>query len=209
MNHEKLIACVIDCCKKSVSRDFNLKSAGSHNNKFIYVIQGTSDAINRFDYPQESVKVLNWFDTFWLYIEFQFVLTNKKVGRTNNTEITTHISLSVFQEQDNEKYQLFRAEWDDYKDENQQHAQPHWHITSNQAIENAFEKYTDTFEKQEFIDLLQSEKQKVFDVKKIHFAMNGDWQNHNNHINKIDNEIQVANWLQGVLAHIRTELQYK
>jgi hypothetical protein len=206
MNHEILIARIIDCCKKSVSRDFNLKPADTYNNKLIYVIQGTSDAINRFDYPQESVKVLNWFDNFWLYIEFQFVFINKKVGRTNNTEMTTHISLSVFQDTDNEKYQLFRAEWDNYNDENQQHAQPHWHITSSQAIENSFVKYTDTFEKQEFIDLLQSEKQKIFPVKKIHFAMNGDWQNNNNHIHRIENEQQVANWLQGVLAHIRTEL---
>lgn len=207
MNPEKLIGCVIDCCKKSVSKDFNLKLANTRNNRQVYTIDGQAEAINRFDYPQESVKVLDWFDKFWLYIKFQFVFTNKKVGRKNNTEVTTHISLSVFQEQDGEKNQLFRAEWDDYNDETQQHAQPHWHITSSQAIENSFVKYTDTFEKQEFIELLQSEKQKVFDVKKIHFAMNGDWQNNNNHINKIENEQQVVNWLQGMLAHLRTELK--
>jgi hypothetical protein len=206
MNHEKLIACVIDCCKKSVSNSFYLRLTNDHNNQLVYTIDGTSDAINRFDYPQESVKVLHWFDKFWLYINFKFVLVDKKTGKKNNREMTTHISLSVFQEQDNEKNQLFRAEWEDYSDENQQHAQPHWHITSSQAIENSFVKYTDTFEKQEFIELLQSEKQKVFDVKKIHFAMNGDWQNNNDHINKIENEQQVVNWLQGVLCHIRTEL---
>lgn len=61
------------------------------------------------------------------------------------------------------------------------HAQPHWHITSSQAIERTFLQYSDTFEKRDFIDLLDSERQKIFDVKRIHFAMNGDWQNERMH----------------------------
>jgi hypothetical protein len=36
--------------------------------------------------------------------------------------------------------------------------------------------------------------------------MNGNWQAGTNHIHQINDEQQIANWLQGLLAHIRTEL---
>ncbi|MDR1115164.1 MAG: hypothetical protein LBL33_03260 [Tannerella sp.] len=208
MNPEKLIGCLIECGKKSVSKDFNLKSIERKNNELIYTINGTSSAVNRFDIPQESVKVLKWFDVFWLFLKIKFITEKREIKGKIVTNKIIRISLSVFQGQDdeNEKFQLFRAEWDDNNNPDEKHAQPHWHITSSQAIENSFYKYSDTFEQQEFIDLLESEKQKVFDVKKIHFAMNGQWQNGNNHIHKIENEQQIVNWLQGMLFHIRTEL---
>jgi hypothetical protein len=104
---------------------------------------------------------------------------------------------------------LFRAEWDDYNNPNEQHAQPHWHITSNQAMENTFLRYADSFDKQDFLQLLETEKQSVFDVKTIHFAMNGDWYNKETHIHRLEDEQQIATWLQGLLAHLRTELEPK
>jgi len=138
-------------------------------------------------------------------VNFGYIL---KLNLKKRLKTITKISLSVFQgeDNDNEKYQLFRAEWDDYNDTNASHAQPHWHITSSQAIENSINKYTETFEQQDFINLLESEKQKVFNVTKIHFAMNGDWDKESIHIHKIENEQQVVNWVQGMLHHIRTEL---
>jgi hypothetical protein len=205
MKPEKLIEDVNKNCKISIHKSFHL----ARNNAYHYTIEGTSFAINKFEMSPESVKVLKWFDDFWLFLEIKFFIENKKVKQKITPQTNTFISLSVFQGQDtdNEKYQLFRAEWDDYNNPGEKHAQPHWHITSNQSIENTFEKYADAFDKQDFLQLLETEKQKVFDVKKIHFAMNGNWQAGTNHIHQINDEQQIVNWLQGLLAHIRTELE--
>jgi hypothetical protein len=204
MKPEKLIDDINRNCKISIDKAFHL----ARNNAFRYAIEGTSFAVNRFERPPESVKVLKWFNDFWLFLEIKFFMENKEVKRKIAPQTNTLISLSVFQGQDadNEKYQLFRAEWDDYNNLDEKHAQPHWHITSNQAIENTFDKYADAFDKQDFLQLLETEKQKVVDVKKIHFAMNGNWQAGTNHIHQINDEQQIVNWLQGLLAHIRTEL---
>ena len=198
MNLTELINCINKDCKKSIHPAFNL-SVYNKNYKFTHFrIDGTSDAVNR----DEEVKVLNWFDNFWLFIEISFRKTSK-----NDTEIS--ISLSVFQGDDssNKKHQLFRAEWDDYNNPVEKHAQPHWHITSSQAIENSFREYAEFFDKPEILEELEKEKQKVLDVKRIHFAMNGDWQKSKKYIHKMEDEQQVVKWLQGMLSYLRTELE--
>ncbi|MDR2652442.1 MAG: hypothetical protein LBC68_09050 [Prevotellaceae bacterium] len=210
MNPEKIKESVNKGCKNFFDKRFELTKCETPNNRRLYVIKGTSWAVNRFDIPQESVQVLNWFDDFWLYLEIKFS-TNTETIRKNVKTFDIHISLSVFQgeDNDNEKYQLFRAEWADYNNPDEKRAQPHWHITSSQAIENTFYKYANSFVRDDFIQLLENEKQKVFDVKKIHFAMNGNWANNNMYIHKITDEQQVAKWLQGVLSHLRYELGSK
>ena len=176
-----------------------------------YVLTGTSSAYNRFPKRVEPVKVIKWFSNFWLFLEITF-MKNETEGRSNEFQIT--ISLSVFQgdDSDDEKCQLFRAEWDDYNNPDEKHAQPHWHITSNQAIENAFEKYAGLdpkrdSENESFLELLDDERKKVFDVKKIHFAMNADWQDRKAHTHKISGGEQIVHWLQGMLNCLRNELQ--
>jgi hypothetical protein len=208
INPENCIYYLTNACKKSISKTFNLSLKNASNNLRHYIIDGTSSGLNRFDVPQESVKVLNWFDNFWLYFEIRFIAENKKQGNKVYQQTNINISLSVFQgeDDDNEKYQLFRAEWDDHNNPEEVHAQPHWHITSSQAIERTFLRYSDTFEKQDFVDLLESERKKIFDVKKMHFAMNGDWQSKRECIHRITEEEQITNWLLGLLIHLRTEL---
>jgi hypothetical protein len=209
MDTRKLIEQINENCRKSVCPSFNLSLLDNQHNSCCWIINGTSQAVNRFDYPQESVQVLKWFDDFWLFLAIKFFTTKKVVNKKLQTQTDTVISLSIFQgtDNDNGKYQLFRAEWDDYNNSEEKHAQPHWHITSSQAIENTFAKYADDFDKQDFLQLLESEKQKVFDVKKIHFAMNGNWKSNDNHIHEIKDEQQIVRWLQGMLSHLRTELE--
>lgn len=95
-----------------------------------YKIEGnnTSTAINNYNNDLEEVTVIYWFDNFWVYVEVRFEESN------------TFITISVFQGIRSEKYknQLFRAEWDDYNNNEERHPQPHWHITANQVIENTF-----------------------------------------------------------------------
>ena len=33
--------------------------------------EGTSFALNRFETPQEKVKVLKWFDDYWIFWNFE------------------------------------------------------------------------------------------------------------------------------------------
>jgi len=108
---------------------------------------------------------------------------------------------------DNTKHQLFRAEWDDFNNENEQHPQPHWHITSNQAIEKTFEEIANMDDSDTFVSLLKDEKSKIIDVNKIHFAMNGNWMDKGTHIHSLNDETQIVNWFQGLLAHLKLQLE--
>ena len=194
-------------CKVLFIENFKLIPLNGHHNIYIYRIEGNSYGLNRYDY--EPVKVLRWFDKFWLYIEVKFIIDKSKIGNKLLQNIHTNISISVYEGEDNDerKIQLFRAEWDDMNNPTEKHSQPHWHITSNQAIEKTFEEYSNHFDNGDFISLLEKEKSKLVEVKNIHFAMNGNWQNDQTHVHSIDNSEKVAKWLKGLLSHIRIELE--
>ncbi|KAA6315477.1 hypothetical protein EZS27_034066 [termite gut metagenome] len=208
INPQKLIDTINSSCKPLLGQSFALTKRKQGNNFCLYRINGTSDALNEFDNPADIVKVLKWFNDFWVFLEIKFTIEEKKVINKRTNEIYVCFSLSIFQGEnsDNKKYQLFRAEWDDYNNTEEKHSQPHWHITSNQALEKTIEEYADIFDNRYLISLLDEERNKVFDVKRIHFAMNGNWQNDETHIHKMENEQQIAKWLQGMLNHLRIEL---
>lgn len=194
-------------CQLLFVERFRLNHISGHHNIYLYRIEGNSYALNRHDL--EPVKVLKWFDKFWLFIEIKFIIEKTKLRKKISHFTHINISLSVYEGEDSDerKVQLFRAEWDDMNNTNEIHSQPHWHLTSSQAIEKTFEEYSNHFDNGDFISLLEKEKEKLFDVKKIHFAMNGNWQNNQNHIHKITDSEQVAKWLKGLLSHIRLELE--
>jgi hypothetical protein len=187
----------------------NFRLVQSKHDSSLYIIDGRSSALNSHKNSQETVRVLKWFNDFWLFLSIKFNLYTREIDVINKFHINTLISLSVFQgdDSDNKKYQLFRAEWDDYGTSEKMHAQPHWHITSSQALETIFLEYADFYNESEFVEEFEKEKQKVLDVKKIHFAMNGDWQMSGSHIHKIKDEQQVVKWLQGILSHLKKELK--
>ncbi|MEO9211401.1 MAG: hypothetical protein ABI208_09900 [Ginsengibacter sp.] len=182
-------------------------ATGGHNMS-VYRIEGSSDALNRFELPFELVRVLKWFDNFWIFIEIKFISKKFLDTRKKNVQINTYISLSIFQgeDTDNKKYQLFRVEWDDFNNPDEKHSQPHWHITSDQAIERTFEEYSNNFDNGDFISLLKEVRRKVFDVKRMHFAMNGNWQNNETDVHKIDDIQKIVKWFKGMLEHLRIEL---
>ncbi|MBJ2176482.1 hypothetical protein JBL43_19685 [Aureibaculum sp. A20] len=196
INKKFLIDEINKGCKLLFDSSFHLEP--STVNRFRITGNQSSKAVNNYKSIKEEINVIKWFDVFWIYLEIAFVEKN------------TFISLSVFQgkQMDNEKNQLFRAEWDDYNNDNEKHPQPHWHITSNQSIENTFKEYTDTFENEGFAELLQEEKTKIIDVNKIHFAMNGNWINDDNHIQSINDNSKIVKWFQGLFSHLRVQLEY-
>ena len=152
---------------------------------------------------------MKWFDKYWLFIEVKFIVEKSKKGQKLISVIHTNISISVYEGEDSDeiKTQLFRAEWDDFNNPNELHSQPHWHITSSQAVERTFEEYSNHFDNGNFVSLLEDQRAKLFDVKKIHFAMNGNWQANQSHIHTIQSSEQVSRWLKGLLNHIRIELE--
>lgn len=194
-------------CKVLFVENFKLIPAIGHHNIYIYRVEGCSYALNRYDY--EPVKVLRWFNKFWIYLEVKFIIEKSKLGNKLLQNTHTNISLSVYEGEDNDerKVQLFRAEWDDMNNPSEKHSQPHWHISSNQAIEKTFEEYSNHFDNNDFISLLEEERSKLFELKKIHFAMNGNWQNDQTHIHSINDSEKVVKWLIGLISHIRMELE--
>ena len=199
LDHRQLIESINNRCKSYFQNSyFNLFLSSNTRNSFFYQIQGTSLAINQKKNNPEEVKVLQWFDDFWIFIEFRFISD------------TSFISMSIFQgnETDPVKHQLFRAEWDDYNNPDEKHPQPHWHITSDFSIEESFKDFSDSYDEGASFSTFEAVKSEIIDIKKIHFAMNGNWQNDNNHTHCLNDNDKIVKWFQGMLLHLRTELEY-
>ncbi|MDT3404291.1 hypothetical protein [Mucilaginibacter terrae] len=175
----------------------------SKANRFNIAGSYTSKAVNRNKNSNEEINVIKWFKDFWLFVDVRFEASGIDIPNT-------FISISVFQgeEKDERKFQLFRAEWDNFED-NIFHPQPHWHIYADQNLENSFEEMIELLEGQDgFADFLNEERSKGIDLKNMHFAMNGLWSTKGSHIHKIDREEIMLNWFQGVLSHIRIQLEH-
>jgi hypothetical protein len=197
LNNSKLISEINKHCGILFTESTFILSPSS-TNRFRITGNNTSKAINNYNNSYEEINVIKWFDDFWIYINIKFENHN------------TFISLSVFQgsENDNKKNQLFRAEWDDYNNPEEKHPQPHWHITSNQAIENTFDEYASSFQEEGFLETLKEEKSKIVDINKIHFAMNGNWTNNEKEVHSLNDEVKIVKWFQGLLSHIKIQLEY-
>jgi hypothetical protein len=168
-------------------------------NRFELKGDNVSKALNNLKNYGQEISVLKWFDDYWVFIEIRF--------EDNNSFIT----ISIFQgdANDNIKNQLFRAEWDDFNNPDEKHPQPHWHITSNQAMEKSFQNFLDEEEEVGFVaDLYKEQKSKIIDVNKIHFPMNGNWINDDGHIHLINDNEKMVKWFQGFFSTIRVQLEY-
>lgn len=164
-----------------------------------FVIEGTHEAVNYRRSDSQQVKTVHWFSDFYLYVEVRF----------SRDYLHKMISISVFQggNENIRKNQLFRAEWDDYSKEDESRPQPHWHITRDQAnFENFNELISNESEKSSF-ELFEMSNAEIFDTKKIHFAMSSNWQNKEHFVHKIDDASKVVDWMEGLLEHIKYELE--
>lgn len=201
-NPNKVIEKINEKCKNYFPES-TFRLSLNRNNKFIISGNYPSKAINNHNNIREEVNVIKWFDDFWLYIDIRFEKSDASIPNT-------FISLSVFQgyDRDNVKSQLFRAEWDNF-DNNDTHPQPHWHIYSNQSLEKSFNEFVEMIDEGNgFADIINEEKSKGIDLKRIHFAMNGHWGTNGSCIHKINDENTIVNWFQGLLGHIKSQLEY-
>ncbi|GEM67993.1 hypothetical protein SMI01S_15990 [Sphingobacterium mizutaii NBRC 14946 = DSM 11724] len=175
------------------------KSSGTYR---LTVSEFSSDAYNDYGNDGETVKVVKWFSDYWLFVELNFKYPKGVL-----------LTVSVFQgeEDDNYKNQLFRAEWDDYGDNNMNHPQPHWHFLRNRNIDDTVSDFVEFVSSEfgdSFTDMIAEEKRRSVDLSKFHFAMNADWNNTDRHIHLIDNEKTLGRWFGGLLAYLRTELKF-
>lgn len=177
----------------------------NHKSLSTFRLRVSDDCSNAYDdYGNggDYVKVVKWFNDYWLFIEIRF---NQSKGLL--------ITLSVFQgeETDEFKNQLFRAEWDDYGDNMMNHPQPHWHFLADKSVERTVSCFADIASPEvqgTFEEVLSEEKNKIVDLSKFHFAMNGDWNNTSSHIHSISDVKILANWFKGLLAYLKNELKY-
>ncbi len=186
---------------KGQGGSFFLTRQKAQNTFSLGISDNVSDAYDSYGNVGKNIKVVKWFNNFWLFVE---ILFRKPDG--------VIVTLSIFQgeETDQFKVQLFRAEWDDYGDGSSDHAQPHWHLLTNKAIENTVSSFAEITPeiKDTFDEVLNEERSKVIDLSKFHFAMNGDWTNGKLHVHRISEEKILANWFGGLLGYLKTELEF-
>ena len=180
----------------------------------VYRVNG-GNLSSAFDNKKQPINVIKWIDDFWVFIEINFILKNnlRKVKSKNKTVFPSiFFSLSIFQgpQENKNKNQLFRAEWNNHDDFTQDHPQPHWHFHFYPYTEIEIENF------KEFLNAKKSEdsfiqESYLLDIKKFHkfhFAMNGQWNENPSDVHKIIDESNLVKWFSGLLNHIRKELIY-
>ncbi len=167
----------------------------------IITSQGTREALNRSDIEKSYVKATHWFDIFWYYV---IVYVRKD---TDGITEVPFVSVSFFQEEDEDLKQIFRAEWDNYKQKS--HPQPHWHITYYKEIGFDAIKEDVAVDSDSPFAELENEECKAY-LPKMHFAMAGDWheEEKENMITGFTDETQLSNWLINLFDHVQEELLY-
>ena len=170
-------------------------------NKVISFGSPSSKAINNYKNEKKEVNVVKWIKDFWLYVEFNLF----------NTDFI-YFSLSVFKgKSTDKKTQLFRAEWDNYQDNNK-HPQPHWHVYPYNLKDSSFKDFAEIIleeNQNDFMEFLNMESSDYIDIKKIHFAMNGMWGKNESHIHSfVIDDTFIINWFFGLIGHIKEQLEY-
>lgn len=194
----------------------------------VFVISGNelSPALNNHNGMFEHINTLKWFKNFWIYIEIKFVpetidskfpknlnkkeyyeMLDSNYLKIKNQYFNVIVSISVFQggNEANEKKQLFRAEWDNYEN-NKIHPQPHWHVYPEENKISVTNEIND-FEIEEKDDFLEDVSLEKIDLKRIHFAMNGQWSQNGSQIHRINDSKVLVNWFVGALGHIKEQLK--
>lgn len=205
MGMDKTIRNLIKIGKNYFGESF---SFNPKNNIYYSSSNNQSNARNIRKNDSTPINVINWFDDIWVFIEIKFIPTHNKRAFPN-----TIFSLSVFQgtADDDEKTQLFRAEWDNYQENKNGHSQPHWHIYTHKykiKVHHDFEDFLELKKNDDdFLSYKKNDKD-LIDINKFHFAMNGQWSKNSSEFHSISEGNDLSNWFNGLLNHIKMELEY-
>lgn len=164
--------------------------------------QGSRDALNRMGSVPTYVKATHWFDSFWFYINIKIFIDEDSAMEL------PFVSVSFFEEHGVNIKQLFRAEWDNYRQN--EHPQPHWHLSS--AVDGrSFESLESDGVLDEDNPFAELEMEvDAVDIPKMHFAMAGNWDegDGSDMIKRFTTEEILAQWLIKLFDHVRRELNY-
>lgn len=206
---EKILKNVSDTIKIYFPTSTFIELKHKVGNVFRISSNNLSYAINVRKNEREKVKVIKWFDDFWLYFEIKYYPSQK------GKEFSANITISIFQgiSEDEIKTQLFRAEWENFTNNNI-HPQPHWHIYPfkyESKYHEDFEKFM-KFKAEDvgFENIIkQTNKTNLININDFHFAINGNWiKEDENHIHELKNAEDLFKWLYGILGHIKSQLEY-
>lgn len=201
-----------------------------------FILKG-NNAIEALDKGRDTIEVLNFFDEFWISFKIKFfereieidegkVFDEQYYGETflaigkNYYQISLTLSVFHGEKEDKIKTHLFRAEWDTTSESDYNHPQPHWHIylmledvKVDKKIAKTFKEYNKIDGKidfsQQIVSNIATKPIKKFNLEKVHFAMNGHWTKFKNgHIHKISDDELLFMWLDGLLKHLKSQLEY-
>jgi hypothetical protein len=201
--YQHIIQAILNSCRGIFTEnDFHLDPAAI--NSFVVSGNDMSSAFNHYKNNSSDVKVLRWFDDFWIFMNIWFVLRKNQFPQT-------FLTISIFQgeEDDSRKNQLFRAEWDNHEN-NVFHPQPHWQIYPNKyhhRVYDDFEAFND-MKNEGYEAKMEVESDKLIDLRKIHFAMNAEWSKKQGAIHTLSDIDVLTNWIQGLFIDIKYQLKH-
>ena len=180
----------------------------------LFVIPGALDPpYRRFYFSSEDGSMAETGDRVYSVVPFYEtegmkywigIYVDAMLGRNINLY---GVSLVVFEGEASDRLKIpaFRAEWD-YTDpnQNQPHAQPHWHVYS--VIDKSVEDMGGTFEPAPQVKTFKAKS--TDEIKQFHFAMGSQWHlQKNSHICQLDFN-NISAWLDGCINYIRGQFDY-
>jgi hypothetical protein len=151
--------------------------------------------------------------TFWIAASFRFTPELRQLRLTS-------VSLLIFEglATDSDKMPLLRAEWDDWDSE---HAQPHWHVYSQQMQPHPLIIESELFRENAPPQKFQPETYKDATLKsslaiaaplyieRFHYAMASSWhlKDASTHRCELSRDALLS-WLTGCISYTRNQLQY-
>lgn len=230
---------VLQWCTNRIKPVLNVKELEfielqKDSKRYIYALTNRLDIVFATDDRGNQHRVIRLLPeilsyTYWINISLTFlpILNKSKSNVKPESFQFSGVSIRVFKGLATEdKEPLFRAEWDVLKDDNN-HAQPHWHI-----YKSFLTKDLDTSEKFSFESLLKSNEVQDFgsstepnnfgdenadlkeqkdwdDSTKFHFAMASQWhEKGGKHRFDIVDQDSLLCWLEGCIQYIKEQLQY-
>jgi hypothetical protein len=180
-----------------------------------FYLQGGKSAIAVGSNGQKIPVVLMMND-IWLHFSIQYRRVNLNKGKSHEIE---GLTLQFYQENNDVKTLLFRAEWDNSDPNEFFHPQPHWHlhpeikymIDGESFNAETFKDYAELVKNEDSFasEILNAEKEEKSTLSSFHFAMACLWYSNITDKARVPlTEQNLLNWLTGCLENINLQIKY-
>jgi len=174
-----------------------------------YVLEGESYAVN----CGVEIPVSRLGDDIWFSVVWSWKVLEADTSKKCQYVINLSIPFFVGKAEDRKKHSIFRAEWDNYKQESERtHPQPHWHFTSVSSLTDELEDLCFGLDDDTVNFFWKDCARETIDsypnMAGIHYAMSERWVEDGRMISYIDNVDKIAMWINSLLQHVKFEMQY-